>query len=94
MPKFLLISILVLVLAGYVFQVNDYSAASPPASGLDSGQMVVESKLDTNGDKIEIIKWPLVNGDENEDKLPVPVDGGSECLFFDGDIPRLDVCPT
>jgi hypothetical protein len=95
MPKFLLITIFILVVAGQVFKVEEYSSASLPAGKVEiknTEQMVVENKINDDGNEVEIIRWPLVNGNENEEKLPVPVDGGTECLYFDGEIPRLDTC--
>lgn len=95
MPKFLLITIFILVTLGQIFKVDEYSRASIPAGMVEietTQQMVVENTVDKSGDEVEIIRWPLVNGNENEEVLPVPIDGGEECLFFDDDIPRLGEC--
>lgn len=89
MPKFLFVTIIFLIALGQIFKVEEYS---PPPVDNSVAQMVVETKTDEEKGEVEIIKWPLVSGSENEEKLPVPVDGGEDCLYFDGDIPRLDVC--
>ena len=89
--------ILVLTVLGQVFKVEEYTTASLPGEmvGVEENkveEVLVESTTDANGEAIEIIKWPAVEGSENKEEMMVPLDDGVECLFFDEEIPRLDKC--
>lgn len=96
MPRFLLITILMLVTLGQIFAVSDFSSASPSVETVVQENinepMIIENTKDEKGKDIEIIQWPLANDDTVNEKIPVPINDGKDCLYFDQDITRIELC--
>jgi hypothetical protein len=101
MPRFLLITILIFVLAGHIFAVKEY--APPP---IDEGisihleDLYFDDNYAKNNEALQIIEGPSGNTDiVNDEKLlnneqTIFINDGESCIFFEKDgIPRVDFCP-
>jgi len=98
MPRFLLITILILVLAGHIFGVKDENLNTQPVPDPEQINRIEDLYFNENYAEIQqplqIIESPSINGEENDSFQTIFIDNGEECIFFENeDIPKLDVCP-
>jgi hypothetical protein len=81
-----------------MFKVENYSSALEPVLEVSDNQL--SNELPSNDsilkstEPLEIIKWPFDGGDVDIDKekLPVLINEGKDCVFFDEDVPRIVPC--
>jgi hypothetical protein len=90
MPRFLLITILILVLAGHIFSVSDYTPKEEEKDAIYLEDIYFDKKYENYG-PIEVIESPAL-----EDKVEsMYINNGEDCIFFDEEgIPWLENCPV
>ncbi len=85
MPKFLLITILISVLAGHIFSVGNEEVVAQISEE--------ETHTEINED-VQIIESPFYVDEKNENSQVVFINNGEDCIFFGEEgIPYLDSCP-
>ena len=98
MPKFLLVTILIFVLAGHIFAVKEDSGENQLEPEIENVSSIEDLYFSENYDErnipLQIIEGPsgdLLDGNSQT----VFIDNGENCIFFEKDgIPRVDNCPN
>lgn len=100
MPRFLLITILILVIAGHIFAIKEEDVNNQMATEQYQIAQIESLYFDEDfiemNEPLQIIESPsLEEGEEGELLQVIFINNGDECIFFEnGDIPKSDVCPT
>jgi hypothetical protein len=90
MPRFLLITIIILLLAGQIFAVKEYTPTDTEEENVVRLEDLYFNEENKEYGPIQIIESPT--GQENIETMYI--NEGGECIFFDRDgIPWLDKCP-
>lgn len=99
MPKFLLVTILIFVLAGHIFAVKENSGENQfEEPEIENVSSIEDLYFNENYNKrnipLQIIEGPSEDL-LNSNLQTVFIDNGENCIFFERDgIPRVDNCPN
>ncbi len=99
MPKFLIITILIMVFLGQIFSVNEYTSIPESEKNIQEKKTLLESNVDeiyiekvSDSGFLEVVRVPESYEDSYFDELSELTDNKDGCLYFEENIPKIDSC--
>ena len=90
MPRFLLFTILVLVIAGHIFAVKEETSTFEDTETIRIEDLYFNEEYINLKEPIQVIE--ISSGDEETSLILIKEE--EDCIFFDEGIPRLEACPV